>query len=46
VAVAAKSDQILFAVAAGVTPKFFVMDLEMLRAAAVLASPGVALEDL
>jgi hypothetical protein len=46
VTVVAQRDQVLFAVVAGVTTEFFVMDLDMQRAAAVLAPPRIALEDL
>ena len=39
-------DEIFFDVAATVAPTFLVMNLKLLLAAAVLAAPGVAFEDL
>jgi hypothetical protein len=42
----AERNQVLFDVATGVATKVPVMNLKVLRAAAVLASPVVTLEDL
>ena len=42
----AKRDQVLFGVAAGVTPKLFVMDFKVRHGAAGLTLPAVATQDL
>ncbi len=41
-----QNHNIFFSVMSAVTPKFFVMDLELLHASAVLTSPIIALEHL
>jgi hypothetical protein len=42
----AQCDQILFFICAAVTPELQMMHLQVLRAAAELTSPSVALQDL
>jgi hypothetical protein len=44
--VPAQSNHILFAVVAEMAPRFDVMDLQLRRTSAVLASPPITLQDL